>query len=209
MSLSSYDNLKEEIIDWSGRDDMDLNIDTFIDMAETEMYANDFDVLQIRDGEVRAAFSTSITDRFAALPTGYQSQRKMRIQIVNGESVELKFRTPAQLNILSAAGLPAFFTITDQIEFNRISDQVYSGEIQYFQDFTPLSSSNATNAVLTRFPNIYLFGVLWALKIKAEEPISADKYYQRFIGAIKGANTKDKLGRYGVAPIMRVEGSTP
>ncbi len=209
MSLDTYENLKAEIIEWSGRDDMDEAIDTFIDMAETEMYANDFDVLQIRDGEVRAAFSTSITDRFAALPTGYQSQRKMRIQIENGESIELKFRTPAQLNILSAEGLPAFFTITDQIEFNRISDQVYTGEIQYFQDFTPLSDSNATNAVLTRFPNIYLFGALWALKLKAEQPISAAEYYQRFIGAIKGANNKDKLGRYGVAPVMRVEGPTP
>ena len=209
MSLSDYSGLKEEIIDWSGRDDMDLLIDTFIDLAEVEMYANDFDVLQIRDGEVRAAFSTSITDRFAALPTGYQSQRKMRIQIVDGESVELDFRTPAQLNILSAAGLPSFFTITDQIEFNRISDQVYTGEIQYFQEFTALSDANTTNAVLTRFPNIYLFGALWALKLKAEQPAGAAEYYQRFISAIKGANNKDKLGRYGASPVMRVEGFTP
>jgi len=209
MSLSDYDGLKEEIIDWSGRDDMDLLIDTFIDLAEVEMYANDFDVLKIRDGEVRASFVTSITDRFAALPTGYQSQRKMRIQIVDGESIELDFRTPAQLNILSAAGLPAFFTITDQIEFNRISDQVYTGEIQYFQEFTALSAANTTNAVLTRFPNIYLFGALWALKLKAEQPQGAAEYYQRFISAIKGANNKDKLGRYGVAPVMRVEGYTP
>ena len=209
MSLDTYENLKEEIIDWSHRDDMDTSIDAFLEMAEQEMYANTIEPLQIRDGEVRAAFSTSITDRFAALPTGYQSQRKMRIQIVDGESVELRFRTPAQLNLISSAGMPEFFTITDQIEFNRISDQVYTGEIQYFQEFTPLSSSNATNAVLNRFPNIYLFGALWALKIKAEEPQSAASYYQRFMSAIMGANNEDKLGRYGPAPVMRVEGPTP
>lgn len=209
MSLDTYENLKVEVIDWSGRDDMDQKIDTFIDMAEQEMYANDTEVLQIRDGDVIAAFATSITDRFAALPSGYQSMRKARIQIVNGESVEIKFRTPAQLNILSSTGLPRFFTVTDQIEFDRVSDQVYAGEFQYFQEFTALSSSNATNAVLTRFPSIYLFGALWALKLKAEEPISADAYYQRFMRAIKGANNKDKLGRYGPAPVMRVEGPTP
>lgn len=209
MSLDTYANLKIELIDWSGRDDMDQSIDTFIDMAEQEMYANETEVLQIRDGDVIAAFATSITDRFAVLPSGYQSMRKARIQIVDGESVEIKFRTPAQLNILSSAGLPRFFTVTDQIEFDRISDQVYAGEFQYFQEFTALSSSNATNAVLTRFPNIYLFGALWALKLRAEEPINAEAYYQRFMRAIKGANNKDKLGRYGPAPIMRVEGPTP
>lgn len=209
MSLDTFENLKEEIISWSHRDDMDLSIDSFIEMAEEEMYANDDEVLQIRDGEVRAAITTSITDRFASLPTGYQSQRKLRIQIVDGESIEVKFRTPAQLNILSCVGMPTFFTVTDQIEFNRVSDQVYTGEMQYFQEFTPLSSSNATNAVLNRFPNIYLFGALWALKLKADQPIDAQAYYQRFLRSINGANNKDNLGRYGAAPIMRVEGSTP
>ena len=209
MSLDTYENLKEEIIEWSGRDDMDQSLDTFIDMAEQEMYANTVEVLQIRDGDVIEALATNTTDRFAALPTGYQSMRKARIQIVNGESVEVFFRTPAQLNIISSTGLPRFFTVTDQIEFDRVSDQVYAGEFQYFQEFTALSSSNATNAVLTRFPNIYLFGALWALKLKAEQPQSAAEYYQRFINAIVGANNKDKLGRYGPAPVMRVEGSTP
>jgi hypothetical protein len=209
MSLDTYANLKIEIINWSGRDDMDQDIDTFIDMAEQEMYANAVEPLQLRDGETLAAFSTSITTRFAALPTGFQSMRKVRIQIVDGESYELRFRTPSQLNIKSNVGMPDFFTVTDQIEFDRVSDQVYAGEFQYFQEFTPLSTSNATNAVLTGFPNVYLFGALWALKLKAEEPQGADGYYQRFINAIRGANDKHQLGRYGPAPVMRVEGVTP
>ena len=36
MSLDTYANLKLEIIDWSHRDDLDLKIDTFIEMAEQE-----------------------------------------------------------------------------------------------------------------------------------------------------------------------------
>jgi len=209
MSLDNYANLKEEIIDWSGRDDMDLLIDTFIDMAEQEMYANVVEPLKLRDGEVLTAFSTNTSDRFVALPTGYQSMRKVRIQIVDGESYEMRYRTPGQLNIKSSVGMPQFFTVTDQIEFDRVSDQVYAGEFQYFQEFTALSSSNTINAVLTKFPTIYLFGALWALKLKAEEPQAADGYYQRFINAIKGANNKHELGRYGPSPVMRIEGITP
>ena len=209
MSLDSYENLKVEIIDWSHRDDVDPKIDTFIDLAETEMYSNTVEPLKIRGGETRAAFSTNTTDRFAALPAGYQSSRKLRIQIVNGESIELRYRTPSQLNISSTTGLPQFFTVTDQIEFNRVSDQVYTGEIQYYQEFTPLSDTVSTNFVLTGEPNIYLFGTLWALFEWAEQPQTADKYYRRFINAIVGANNNANDGRYGPAPVMRIEGSTP
>lgn len=207
--LDNYSNLKAEIIDWSHRDDLNTRIDSFIDLAETEMLGNTIEPLRLRSGETLAAFSTSITTRFAALPTGYQSSRKLRIQIVNGGSESLRFRTPEQLNIKSSVGLPSFFTITDQIEFDRVSDQVYAGEIQYYAEFTALSSSNTTNSVLTDSPNVYLFGALWALKLFAEQPDSAASYYQRFINAIKGANNKDRLGRFGPAPVMRVEGSTP
>ena len=209
MSLDTYANLKQELIDWSHRDDLDLKIDTFIDLAETEMYANDTEVLQIRSGETRVAFTTSTTDRFVALPTGYQSMRKVRIQITNGQSIELKYQSPSQLQVRSSANMPYFYTIAEQVEMDRISDQAYTGEFLYYQEFTPLSSSNTSNAVLTNFPNIYLFGGMWALKLHAEMPQEAEMYYIKFINAIKGANNKDKLGRYGPAPVMRVETSTP
>jgi hypothetical protein len=209
MSLDNYTNLKAEIIDWSHRNDLDLKIDTFIDLAESEMLANTVEPLQLRSEETLTAFATNTTDRFVALPAGYQSSRKLRIQIENGESIELFYRTPAQLNLISSTGLPRFFTVTDQIEFDRVSDQIYDGEIQYYADFTALSSTNQTNDVLTNFPTIYLFGALWALKKHVEAPQAAASYYQDFISAIRGANKKDWLGRYGPAPQMRVEGDTP
>jgi len=209
MGLANYSELKLEIIDWSHRDDLDLKIDTFIDLAESEMHANAIEPLQLRGEETLVAFSTNTTDRFVALPAGYQSLRKARIQIVNGESVEIRYRTPGQLNILSSEGLPQFFTVTDQVEFNRVSDQVYTGEFQYFQDFTALSTAAPTNTVLTNHPTIYLFGALWALFTHAENEQQAASYYQQFINAIRGANNKDKMGRYGPAPIMRIEGRTP
>jgi len=209
MALDTYANLKLEIADWSHRNDLNPKIDTFIDLCETEIYINNAEPLEARSAETRAAIATKITDRFVALPTDYQSTRNLRIQITDGESYKMKFRAPAQLNIISAVGMPQFFTITDQIEFDRISDQVYTGEIQYYAEFTPLSASNATNFVLTNWPNIYLFGCLWALNLHTENPAEAGQYYQQFISAIKGANTLENKGRYGPAPVMSVEGTKP
>lgn len=211
MSLDNYDDLKNEIIDWSHRDDLDLKVDTFIDMAETEMLNNATEILQIRTQEAVAAFTMDSTtpSRYVSLPTGFQSMRKMRVQIVSGPSVELEFRTPSQLNIRQDSGLPLFFTVTDQIELDRYPDQDYEGEFQYFQGFTPLDDANQTNIVLTKSPNIYLWGSLWALNTWTNEQQEAELYYQRFINAISGANNADELGRYGPAPIMRTEGLTP
>ncbi len=211
MALDTYDNLKLEIIDWSHRDDIDLQVDTFIDLAESEMFANQFEPLKIRSEESRATavMDSTTPSRFLALPDGFQSMRKLRIQIVNGESFELEYRTPGQLNIISHSGQPSFFTVTSQLEFDRNPDIDYDVEIQYIKDFTKLSSSNQTNQVLTDHPTIYLFGALWALNNWAEQEVIAARYFQQFVAAIKGANLKADLGRYGPSPVMRVEGFTP
>lgn len=208
MSLDTYANLKLEIIDWSKRDDMDLRIDTFIDLAESEMYANAVEPLRIRDGETRATATVPTDSRFVALPTGYNEMRRLRLTDAPN-NWDISYRTPEQMVIEVASGRPRYFTVTSQIEFERVPDSAYTLEMQYHADFTPLSASNTSNVVLTNHPTIYLFGALWALHTWTEEPEEAARYYTQFIAAIKGANKKDKKGRYGPAPVMRVEGSTP
>ena len=211
MSLADYEGLKQEIIDWSHRDDLDLKIDTFIDLAEAEMYANAIEPLKIRSEEtlVEDTLDSTTPSRFLALPTGYQSLRKLSIQITNGDNFELNFRTPGQLNVLSVVGFPCFFTVTDQFEFDRTPDIDYTVQIQYIEEFTPLSDANPTNQVLTDHPNIYLFGALWALNRFVKEEVESASYFQQFLAAIRGANLRADLGRYGPSPIQRIEGSTP
>jgi len=207
MTLDTYANLKKEVIDFSHRGDLDLKIDTFIDMAETEMFANAQEVLKIRSLETLDTTATT-TSRLIALPTGYQSMRSMRLTI-NSNTSNLRFRAPEQMVRVDCSGLPQFYTVTDQIEFDRTPDAAYTIEFQYYAIPTGLSSSNATNVVLDDNPNIYLFGTLWAVFEYAVDEVQAQKYYTRFINAISGANKKDKEGRYGPAPAMRIEGSTP
>ena len=45
MSLDTYTNLKQEIIDWSHPGDIDLKVDRFIKMAEQDMFANPDEVI--------------------------------------------------------------------------------------------------------------------------------------------------------------------
>ena len=203
MSLDTFDNLKIEIIDWSHREDIDLKVDTFIDLAEVEMYSNAVKRLKVRSGETTATDTASTSTRYVSLPTGFLEMRRLRIDTATG-FLPLTYRTPEQLHSIDGPARPRFFTVTDQIEFDTVPDEAYTIDFQYLAEFTPLSSSNQTNPVLTLDPNIYLYGALKQAFLWAVDREEASKYHDLFIAAIRGANKKFIAGKYGQSPVMKV-----
>lgn len=201
MALDNFDNLKLEIIDWSHRGDIDEKVDTFIDLAEVEMFSNPTKRLKVRSGETNTTDTASTSSRFLALPSGFLEMRRLRIDADVG-FLPLTYRTPEQLESTDGPGRPRFFTVTDQIEFDTIPDEAYTIEFQYLAEFTPLSTSNQTNPVLTLEPNIYLYGALKQAFIYAVDAEEAAKYHDLFISAIRGANKKYIAGKYGQSPVM-------
>lgn len=202
MSLTTYANLKTAIETWSKRQDVSTYIDDFIDLAESEIWR----YLRIRDMEARATASTG-ADRFLALPDSFIEMRRLKL-ISGSQHYDVEFSTPEGMQNVSGSGIPKFFTVTTQLEFDR-TPTAYTVEMQYYKSLTALSSSNTTNAVLTRFPSIYLYGALWFLQDWALNPEKSQYYQGLFMQAIASANKQDKAGRYGAAPRMRKEGPTP
>lgn len=202
MPLNNYDNLKSAIVTWSKRDDVSNYVDDFIDLAEAEIYKT----LRIRDMQARATASTS--GRYLALPDDFIEMRRLRL-ISGSRSYELQSVVPESLQIESSSGIPAHFTVTTQLEFDRTPDSTYTVEMQYWKKLTALDDTNTTNNLLTRFPDVYLWGSLWALFDWAMEPDLSNYYYQKFQGAIKQANDMDLKGRIGPTPAMRIDGPTP
>lgn len=203
MSFDTYTNLKQEIIDWSHRGDIDLKVDTFIKMAEQSMFANKEEILKVRGEETRSTATTS--GKYLGLPDNFQSMRSLLITTGGGD-IELIQKAPAQMFDEPTTGRPCFFSITSQIEFDRVPDSNYEMTMQYYAIPTPLSSTNATNSILTNFPNIYLFGALAAANSYANDNEEAAANFASFIDAIKGANKKDKQGRYGPSPAITLVG---
>jgi len=206
MSLDTFDNLKIEIKSFSHREDIDLKVDTFIELAEQEMFANPDEILRVRGQETRLEDTTS--GQFLTLPADYQSMRSIKL-VTGGGDVEVVYRAPAQLRLQPDTGRPQFFTVTDRIEFERVPDDNYDIVLQYFAVPAPLTTANQTNEILDTFPSVYLFGALKQVFLYAVDTEQAVKYHDLFISAIKGANKKDKQGRYGPAPAMTPPGATP
>lgn len=201
MAISTYNELKTAIGDWGKRGDADGMLDTFIDLCEADLWRD----LRIRDMETRA--TGNLSGRTLALPADYLESRKFRITTTNPK--ELTFRTPESMSILGSSGLPTEYIITDQIEFNRTPDSTYGYEHTYFKSLTALSSGNTSNAVLTRFPNVYLWGCMRHYFDWARDEQQAMKYDAKYRAAITEANKSDRKGRYPSAKSMKREGPTP
>lgn len=207
MALNNYANLKTSLVNWSKRKDALSLLGDFIALAESKMFANEAEPLQIRELEGRSTSTLSTSERFLALPDDFLSMRKLSLVLSHGNA-EMRSTTPEQMNI-RVSGQPFYFAVTSQLEFDRVPDSTYTIEMQYYKTLPALSDSNQTNDVLTNYPEIYLHGALWALYIWALQEDKAEYHYNKFLQSIKGANSQSKAGRYGAAPAMRVEGVTP
>ena len=222
MALNNYANLKASIIDWSKRNDVTALIDDFIDIAEAEMYRDEIDQrgstvskgLMLRDMEYRANPTTAPTTRFLALPSTdsggnavrFLKMRKIKITS-GGVDYDVRYRSPEAMNVYSGTNIPIYFTITSQIEFDRIPSGTI--EMSYLATIKKLDSTNTTNTILTDHPDVYLHGALWALQKWARNWEEAQMNYMEFRKAITAANKRDERSRRGSAPAINREGSTP
>jgi len=213
MPLDNFSNLKASIKRRSKRNDVtDADLTDYIAQCESEFYNNMTAPLRIRAMEARATASTTTTSRFLELPDLFLQMRRLKLNDPFGGSsgdTDLRYYTPEQMPLRGLSGVPCFFTITTQLEFDATPDQVYTVDMQYVKKLPALDDTNTTNAILTDSPNVYLFGSLWALFQEFQEADLATYYYGNFIQAIQGANAADQAGRYGPAPVIRKEGYTP
>lgn len=225
MALNNYANLKAAIENWSKRNDLTnavSGIDDYIDIAESEMYRDEIDQrgsivsrgLLLRDMQYRAGPTTAPTTRFLALPSTDSSSNPIRflkmrkLKVTSGGvDYDVRYRSPEAMNVKSGTNIPKYFTITSQIEFDRIPSGTI--EMNYYGTIKDLDSTNTTNIILTDHPDIYLHGALWALFKWARNWEEASMHYREFRRAITGANMRDRRSMLGAAPASNREGSTP
>lgn len=205
MALDTYDNLFKAISNRIERgSSLDTEINDFILLAEKEMLSNPTESLKISEAETISTAQTDITTRFLALPDGFKKSRNFSITIDEGVG-KLSYRTPDQMNIRNGTGRPYFYTIQgNEIAFDIIPEEVWTVTIDYFKNFIPLTVANQTNIVLTKYPNIYLFGALRHAFLRSQDSEQQLIYTDNFISAIESANLSELEKRNGNMPQQTV-----
>lgn len=216
MALDTFTGLVDAVVRWSRRKDEDATtIQDFITLAEEEIYNNVASPLRTRSMDKRFTAIVNTTERQYPLPSLYLQSRRLKINAQTDDNpgprtdCDVTYRAPDQLLLDITEGMPRFYSVTSQIEFDRIPDDLYEIEMQFWGKEPPLSNEVQVNAILTEFPSIYLFGTLSQLwKFHGEEQKS-EFYNAKLMAGIQGINKAEKRARIGVSPQVRMERRGP
>lgn len=210
MALDSYDALKAAVADYAARSDLTSQIADCVTLAETMFNHGDdqlgFPPLRVR--EMEASDTQTPISGTITLATDFLEMRRVSVQ--SDPKRKLEYATPEWLDEAypsSDDGDASFYTIVGS---SLVTRPFAASDIEYlyYQKIPALSDSNATNWLLAKSPNAYLFASLYNLHIFTQQPEFAAGYLQlamRSCGALVGADKFSRAGSYA----MRAGGPTP
>jgi hypothetical protein len=203
MALDTYAGLKAEIADHLDRDDLTTQIDSFIDLAEARHKR------EIRFRSMQNRVQASINDRYAALPTDFLGMQTLRL--LTSPITVLSEVSLHEMNRLrrESSGTPQFFTVHEEIEFDRPPGLALTAEMIYYAELSPLSDLVTTNALLEKAPDAYLYGALMAAAPFLVDDERIKTWADLYAAARDGLNTADRQSRKSGPLISRVTGATP
>ena len=160
MALTTYTELKSSLADWLNRSDLTSVIPDFISLAEAQMERQ----LRTRQMIVRATASFAAGAEYGTVPDDFLEAKAVKLD--TNPVTSLTFQTIDALDQLSnttylSSGKPLYFTVVgNQFRLLPIPDGAYTADLVYYAKLTKLSSTNATNWLLTQAPDLYLYGSL-------------------------------------------------
>lgn len=205
MTITTFAELKTAIhTTWLNKTAVvtDAIATELIQLAEESIF-QDLRVKEMEDmEEVTGGLSTTVR----TLETPARFLEMIRLSLTDTTIFTLDYLTPEQLNerYSTLSGRPDFYTVIgNQIQFERIADTAYVPEMAFYQKPVALSGSNTTNALLTNYPSVYLYGSL----MLAEPLLRNDSRIATWAGLYKTltdkANETHKMSRYSGSSLSR------
>lgn len=156
MALATYDDLRSAVADWLARTDLTDRIVDFITLAEARINRE----LRCREMVTEAIGTTTVQD--ITIPTDFVETVKLVLDAATDEPLEYRPIEDAELRVAgSTTGQPVMFSVLGQyIRLYPSPDAEYTYTLNYYATVPSLSDSNTSNWLLTKAPDLYLFGAL-------------------------------------------------
>jgi len=145
------------------------------------------------------ALTLTATGAGVALPADFGSVRSI-YTFHGGTRVPLGAITDQMTSIDAQSGAPRFYAIQgSSLKLSPEPDGEYAIELNYFANLPDLIADDATNVVLQRYPDIYLYAALSHAAIWAKDEASERSYGAAYVGGVQQARKDDRRRRYGTA----------
>lgn len=155
----TYTGLKASVADWLNRADLTTQIPDFIAMAEARFNR------VIRHNAMLQRDTTVATTDYVNLPSDWLEHVSVVVTSDSSLSKPLEYVSNEEFNRLrlqSLTGAFRYYTIQDNklVLLPATNSTTTTLELFYYGKIPALSASVATNWLLTRAPDLYLFGAL-------------------------------------------------
>jgi hypothetical protein len=192
MALSTYTELKTSIGDWLNRSDLTSVIPDFISLAEAQVERT----LRTRQMIVRA--NASFDAQYGAVPADFLETKSLKLTSTNPQT-PLEFLSIDALDNkateYTGSGKPRFFGVVGgQFRIVPTPDATYTTELTYYAKLTKLSSSVASNWLLTANPDIYLYGALLQAAPYLQDDARIQTWATLYERALNDSQTADDRG---------------
>lgn len=169
MAITTYSELQTTIADWLNRADLTAVIPDFIKLAEANFNR------QLRTHDMLKRSTATVEDDYFSVPTDWLET----ISLVNNatKTFPMEYVDYFQINNLKSITLTGdsrFYTMVDGkflIYPAASSTAPVNLELLYYGQIPSLSNSNTTNWLLTKSPDLYLYGAL----VQAEPYLKNDE----------------------------------
>jgi len=197
MSIRTYAELQTAAGNWLNRSDLTSRLPEFVALAESRFNR----ILNTPEMEAVATLST--TGESVALPADFWEARGAyldsdpRVVIEEVSLAYLRDRYSAQ-----TTGQPQVYAVSGaNLVLGPAPDTTYSLKLTYKQTIPALSDSNTTNWLLTRHPDIYLYGTLLQAEAYGWNDERLGLWKAALDEAIAELQKAGQRKRYGAAPI--------
>ena len=200
--ITNLGTLEAEIADFLLRDDLTAVIPTFISFAHEKLNRD----LRTRQMVQRA--TASLTTEYTALPGNFLQMRDIRLNanpVRSLEQISSEAQNQERERWGNTAGEPRYYTIIGEtIQVFPSPNATYTIEMAYYEQIPALVNAADTNWLLTKAPEIYLYGSLVhsAPYLKDDERIVI--WQTLFRDIFNSLTTEDEKSRFGgTTPRMR------
>lgn len=196
--IHNYDSLKTAIYNWLLREVTDIvvtpdRVDNYISLCESELNRE----LKIRDLQEAQSLTALAGDDYVTLPNNYQSMCAIQFDTAPYDIKPMSSRADMNAHFTNDTSRPkAFFIFGDKIIFNCVCDGDYTLDLDYYKSIPAISSLNQTNNILTKYPDLYLYGALKQAHLHAkdnEKLTNVGTVYSNAIDRIIAADKVSKL----------------
>ena len=186
MAITTYTELETAVKNWLHRADLDNRIPEFIALAEARFYIGSNPVRTI---SMQARTTGTTASGALSLPSDYLETIRL-VCTSSGKYNSLEYMTADLFSKYEDInGIPRWFTLLNgEIKTAPNSDADYV--LDYYKRLPSLESTT-TNAILTAYPNLYLYGALLEASPYVGDNAETMLWAQAYDDAVKGINKSE------------------